>query len=141
MPLAPWVGAYVGLPYQAQGRTRAGSDCYGLMRLVLADIYGITIPAYDSGYDLDKGRAGWPEVSEAITVGLTEWTPVERADVRIGDGVVFRIAGRPLHIGLIVGTGPLRFLHQEEKLDSVIEPVDSVVWQRRLSGFYRWTRA
>ena len=86
--IAPWAAAYVGLPYRAQGRTRQGCDCFGLARLVLSDIYGVTLPSYAAGYDLDAGRAGWPDITQAIALGLAQWAPVERADVAIGDGVV-----------------------------------------------------
>lgn len=41
------VETYVGLPYKHLGRTREeGVDCYGLVRLVLQENCGITLPDY-----------------------------------------------------------------------------------------------
>jgi len=34
---APWASTYVGIPYRFAGRDRAGCDCWGLVRLVLAE--------------------------------------------------------------------------------------------------------
>jgi cell wall-associated NlpC family hydrolase len=135
--IAPWAAAYVGLPYRAQGRTRLGCDCYGLVRLVYAEVFGVPLPSYAAAYDLEQGRAGWPAVADTITLGLAQWHAVDRPAVQIGDGVVFRIAGQPMHMGIIAGTGPVRVLHIEHGINAVLEPLDSTMWNRRILGFYR----
>ena len=137
MTLAPWAAQYVGLPYAPNGRTRAGVDCWGLVRLVLAEVFNVTVPSYAGAYDLAAGRPGWPAVSRILAVGLDAWRPVLPADARLGDGVVLRVAGHPLHVGIVAGVDPLVMLHVERGLDVCVERVASPVWARRLHGVYR----
>jgi len=139
--IAAWAGTYIGLPFRPQGRTRDGCDCWGLVRLVYRECYGIALPCYGAAYDLTRGRAGWPEMSQAIRAGLADWAPVDRGAVQVGDGVVLRVAGEPMHVGIIVGTEPLVMLHIEQGLDSVIEPVEGRIWGTRLAGFFRHAKA
>ena len=137
MPLAPWAAQYVGLPYRAAGRDRTGVDCWGLVRLVMAERYGRTLPSFAGQYDLDAGRASWPVIGETIDAGLADWIPVPRDAAAIGDGVVCAVARHPLHVGLIVGLQPLSMLHVEAGLDTCVERLDSLVWSRRIVGIYR----
>lgn len=39
-----WAAQYIGLPYKIGGNDRAGIDCWGLVRLVLAEQRGIIMP-------------------------------------------------------------------------------------------------
>ena len=45
--LPDWVSAYVGLPFKEGGRHRDGLDCYGLLRLVINERFGGTVPEYE----------------------------------------------------------------------------------------------
>ena len=63
-----------------------------------------------------------------------EWVRVERPQPL--DVVVFRINGRPGHVGVCVGGG--RFLHVEEGDTSCTERLSSPTWQPRIEGFYRY---
>jgi len=37
MPIPYWAGHYIGLHFREHGRTVAGADCWGLVRLVLQE--------------------------------------------------------------------------------------------------------
>ena len=42
---------YIGLPYQENGRTETGTDCWGLARLYYKNELDIELPSYDELYD------------------------------------------------------------------------------------------
>lgn len=127
-----WVKQYVGLPFLARGRDKAGVDCWGLVRLVQAEQYGVELPSYDNNY-VDPFDSA--EANEAIAIGTAqpEWRRVY--DVLPGDVLVFQVAGVVCHVGLYIGDG--RFLHVRVGTDSAVERLASQAWQHRLKGVYR----
>ena len=48
-----WVGYYLNIPYESGGRTRAGIDTWGLIRLVWAEQLGCALPSYLRGGTTD----------------------------------------------------------------------------------------
>ena len=94
-----------------------GVDCYGLVRLVYADVLGIALPSYTEAYVgvrsarrsaailMCKRRRQWP------------WAmvpPGQRARVRRG---LFRRGALAAHVGVVIGAG--RMLHIDERGDVV----------------------
>jgi cell wall-associated NlpC family hydrolase len=132
-----WVANYVGLPWRVLGRDRTGLDCYGLVRLVLAERCGLALPLLDGG--------GWhghrePVVIDALASFISTelhqgWNPVDFADGRCGDLALLLMHGRPIHLGLMVAPG--RMLHIQEGHDSGLARLDSLPWRSRLVGIYR----
>lgn len=45
-----WVKKYIGIPFVSGGRDKNGCDCYGLVRLILADEYGFDLPVLLGDY-------------------------------------------------------------------------------------------
>ena len=104
--------------------------------MVLREQFALAdVPAYDIPW---SGREDWPTLTAAIEDGRRDWEDVPRAAAQIGDIVLLAIAGAPLHVGIVAGTDPLRMLHAEQGLDTCLERLDSVMWARRIAGFYRW---
>jgi hypothetical protein len=43
----------------------------------------------------------------------------------------------PIHVGIVIGERPLRMLHTEKNIGTVVERVRSLMWWHRVEGFYR----
>lgn len=125
-----WVAPYVGLPFQDHGRGPA-YDCWGLVKMVLREHYAIQAPDFGDLYEDSHDRVGIPT---AFNVGPVEdWRRVDFPQE--GDVVILRVKGRPMHCGLVVGSGYMLHAHPEN--GSCLEPFDSHRWTRRIDGFYR----
>ena len=124
------VNDYIGIPYAARGRTRAGLDCWGLVCLVYREQFGIELPAIDAEYDPADGNA----VARLVGGPLSDdWHEV--ADPQPGDVVLCRVLGYPSHIGIVLDA--CHMLHARERHQVVVERIDSGGWKHRIAGFYR----
>ena len=126
-----WAAEYVGLPFRPHGRGPEGYDCWGLVRRVLADRWGVEPPSYDERY----ATVTDPRIAETVEAEARAWRRVHPAHARPGDVVVLRVRGLPLHTGVLVA--PPAFLHVMEGVDSVIDRLDRPHWARRIVGVYR----
>ncbi len=132
------IGDFVGLPFAEKGRDRAGADCWGGVRLVLAELRGIVLPDYGDGYTHTMDSAG---ISVAIRDGLVQdFNRVDRPQPF--DLVIFALLKKPWHVGLVVDRG--RFLHWPQPDaqgiggTSRIERYGDRIWRNRVEGFYRY---
>ena len=134
--LPDWAAGYVGLPFLEGGRTQEGVDCYGLLRLVINEQFSGSVPEYE-------GIAYRPGGDSALLHQLMDerirlWSPVPSDSERPGDGILLRVMGRPIHVGVVIAFKTM--LHIEKECDSVIERYGSGSrWHRRIYGFYRHT--
>lgn len=126
------LGRFVGIPFVSKGRDWSGCDCWGLLRLVYQEELGITLPSYADRYrDTRDGEAISLLVMDTLQAGI--WREVESPDPF--DAVVLNIQGQPWHIGIMVDSG--RMLHCTHGVDACIEPLQSVLWSRRIEGYFR----
>lgn len=119
---------YVGVPYVDRGRDISGWDCYGLYAYVLAEVMGKQVPSYAGTY------ATADDASQALEQ-RGEWSRVTD-EPREGDGVVFLLRGVPMHCGYVITPGYM--LHALKGRDTAIERYDTMAWNKRIEGFYRW---
>lgn len=125
-----WLEDYIGLPFLAKGRTRAGLDCWGLVRLVLLECCGVALPLWVEGYENIEPN---PRTAAWLRECAGSFTPVTEA--RPGDILLFRIGGDLAHVGLDIGAG--RMLHIHEGINACIERWRGPRWLPRLEGIYR----
>lgn len=139
--IAPdWVQQYIGLPYRDRGRTRAGLDCFGLVRLVLAEQADIELPEYSMAPmdAADRARTFADEACSGV------WQPVRVDGARCFDVARCKVmhrdgaAVRPVlsHVGIYVAPGLV--LHIEDGTRSVIVRADrGERFARRIADVWR----
>jgi hypothetical protein len=126
-----WYNNYVGIPYQNKGRDRSGVDCWGLVRLVYKQEYGVDLPSFAESYENSIGEL----IEEAVNENKESWYLTDKPET--GDIILFNILGHDSHLGIYVGNN--YFLHAAEGAKhSVIEKLTSVSWSRRIRGYYRY---
>ena len=124
-------GQYVGIPFVDAGRTKAGCDCWGLVRIVLQEQFGKTLPLWND-YEIASGDEGEREVELGLREG--PFTRVEQP--QSGDIALMRIFGKLCHVGLYLGNGEI--LHTSRGTDSVIEKIDGMrQLHGKIEGYYR----
>ncbi len=134
-----WAAGYIGIPFADCGRGRLGIDCWGLLRLVLRERFGIEIPSYDNLYFHTRDFAAMERIYEAQAREDCWVKVMDRYECpgieREGDAVHMRVDGHELHAGIVVAPG--RMLHAHDGADSVIESIDRTAWKHRVVGIYR----
>jgi cell wall-associated NlpC family hydrolase len=136
-----WAGAYMRSPFRRGGRDRESCDCFGLVRLVLAEQAGIILPLNDL-IDPQDGRA----VSEAVDqeAAAATWLLVHAGQERTFDVVVLRAAfkggdgrsyGGDVHMGIVTRPGYL--LHTEERNGPMHVPFTHHSVRNRIRRIYR----
>ena len=105
MNLLPWTRRYIGVPYAKKGRSMDGADCWGLVRIVLDEQFGIAVPSYSDLYDGSEDVKAW---SKAII--NNQHTFFEKVSFSLDrfceTGAVVLLHRRmvPLHVGYFIGT-------------------------------------
>jgi cell wall-associated NlpC family hydrolase len=91
-----WAAEYIGIPFLERGRGRAGCDCWGLVRLVLAERFGIELPSHADDYETVKDHGRLVELIQAGKGNITTeaqrngeakrdgWLRAERAEKPVG---------------------------------------------------------
>lgn len=127
-----WAKNYIGIPFVSGGRTRAGCDCYGLVRLVLEEVYGYCLPVLNADYtdalDIEQSKRLFM-LNAPLLCGEKISDPEEKAVALI------RMKGRLCHVGLYAGGGFI--LHERHRLGSVCERIESPRLSGCVEGWYR----
>ena len=132
--IPPWADQYVGLPYVAGGRSRDGGDCWGLFNLAWSEQFAGSLPAYDG--PAWNSTAAFRGVVAAANAYAAQFETVRQGQEELGDGVLMRSCGYPLHLGLVLAPGLM--LHILEGGDSTITRYTSMQWRDRIVSFHRF---
>ncbi|MGO1501901.1 MAG: C40 family peptidase [Marinobacter sp.] len=108
---------YEGTPYQWGGTTGRGFDCSGFI-----------ITAYREGLGQQLPRT----TSQMLRSGDV----VQPRDVKPGDIVFFRIAGKDQHAGIYMGDN--RFIHASTSSGVIMSELNGYYWKDRFSGARRF---
>jgi cell wall-associated NlpC family hydrolase len=129
-----WCADYVGIPFREHGRDRTGADCWGLVRIVYWDRYGIVLR--DFGVSCYRTTKDSPTIARLCAEEARNWERVE--DPMEGDVILLKVEGLPRHVGVVVSPGVM--LHVEWGLESILEGYTTPMWARRVDSFYRYQR-
>lgn len=125
--------AWLDVPFQHQGRSRAGIDCGGLAIRVAHDL---GLSSFDiSGYRrLPAGVAG--ETIEQVC--RREMSQVDPAALAPGDVALFLIGKRPRHLAVVGDyyAGGLSIIHAYEPAGRVVENRFDAAWRALLFETY-----
>lgn len=127
-----WVKKYVGISFKSGGRDRDGTDCYGLVRLILNTEYGFDLPLLDSGYTdaLDKSQTqALFDANVPLLCGERIEGPEEKAVALI------KSRGLPTHVALYAGGGFI--IHSIGRLGAVCERISTPGLSQTVQGWYR----
>lgn len=103
-----WARALLGKPWSRDGEGPDKFSCWGLVRTVYRERYGIELPAVGSG-DLAALSA-----SEALKADASGWRAVAPHEAAEGDLVMMDRLDGERHVGVIVSSSAgLRVLHAE----------------------------
>lgn len=135
-----WAREYIGIPFSARGRSKDGVDCWGLCRMIWEERFNLDVPSYSEHYD-DTGPREARRIAEAISLhgtGADAWMPIVAGGERLGDAILLRLMGRPVHVGLVLGDKTM--IHCEVGHNTVLERYDRSKWNKRILGFWRHER-
>jgi len=126
-----WVSKYIGIPFATNGRTMDGCDCYGLIRLVLQNEYGIKLPELSDDY---SNALNVEETSRLFEEQLPILTAEKVAEPEEKTVVVMTTYGKPAHVGIYAGAGCI--LHTGQKTGSVCQRATHPALRGRIEGYY-----
>ena len=99
-----WVRKYIGIPFVERGRCREGADCWGLVRMVYIDQFGVTVPSFSDDYmDIKRDRN---DIQSSIQKNSAKlFSEISEDIVSVKDGVVVLLheRGLPLHVAFYIG--------------------------------------
>lgn len=125
-----WYAEYVGIPFKTLGRDKTACDCYGLVRIVLNEHYGIMLPEL-----LEYSDSLKYEETNKVIVENTPLLSGEELDHPVeGSIVVLANRGLESHVGVMVT--PKLMLHTTSGNGAVIEPISSNRIKNRIRGYY-----
>lgn len=117
---------YVGLPFQQNGRTLAGFDCWGLCWFVLRNEFNVEAPRLGvDAFELDSMNA-------AVSLGQSLFKQVEHPAP--GSIVHMLCQGHPTHVGLYIGNDFVLHSDPLGKGLSRIEPLTRL--KPKILGYY-----
>lgn len=129
-----WWNDYLTIPFVEKGRSRAGADCWGLVRMVYRDILSVDLPDYLGIYETTLDA---DEIADCIkSESSAHWKKV--TEEKEFDVIILRMRGLPMHVGIVTKVG--KMLHCSKDIGTVHEPYRNMRWNGRVMGFERWNR-
>lgn len=128
-PPVECLSKYIGLEFEPFGRGPDSFDCWGLVRFFYRQEFNIILPDLN-GYSSVKDHKS---IEGIVGHQKKDWVPDSAV---YGNVVVFNMAGRPVHVGVVIDT--LKMLHIQTGKQSCLERFTTPRWKNRIEGIYRF---
>lgn len=135
--IPPFLAPYIGIPHAPGASSLDECDCWGLLRLIYNAHSGRVLPPY-SGPAWRRGMrdAEKAPIGSAALEYAEKFIPVPLGTERLFDGVLFKIKGFPIHVGMVIEPGWM--IHVQQGADSTIEQYrPALMWENRIAGVFR----
>jgi murein DD-endopeptidase / murein LD-carboxypeptidase len=129
--IAPWARIYIGIPFLSGGRSHSSSDCYGLLRMVWTEQYGIDMPLLSGRYG---NAVDFRETEPLFSALLPLLAGKPHTVPQTGDAAVILNGGKPTHLGVYAGAGYI--LHTTVQTGSVLQRMTDRDLAGRIEGYY-----
>ena len=123
---------YIGIPFKSKGRTREGLDCWGLIRLLYLEQFQIELPSYVDDY---LSASDFKTAGKLIEDNLHRWIKIDPSIRTLGDVIVLRIYGQPIHMGMLINDQQM--IHVFKNIDTCVQRIYTSIWKQRIHGIYR----
>lgn len=147
--LPAWASEYLQIPYLEHGRGRDGADCWGLIRLIYRDRFGVALPAMTGSIGriatakLDSGQRQALRRRVLEVAQSDEWLIIPKPEL-LGDIAVMSAARCAAHTGVAISR--TRLLHHlppaagndEQDSRPRIEAFDGPSLQGRIEYWVRY---
>lgn len=124
---------FIKIPFVDGGRDYSGADCWGLVQLVMRDIYDTIIPDYRISC-MDFIRINRRIRSEQT---MPQWNRIEHT---IEPCIILFSLNKHRrflnHAGLYIGNG--RFIHTIRHHGATINRIDHQFYRTRIEGYYQY---
>lgn len=127
-PNTPDFFNYIGIPY-AEKPGDTGLNCWQLCEKIMVEVFDVVPPKYHYG-------GNYADVAPVFCAALDAWDQVPFEHRSVGDVVLLRMAGYPIHLGILVE--PNKMIHTLKRVGSMLEDITSIKWNRRVEGVFRW---
>ena len=131
--------SWVGVPFVHQGRSRAGTDCGGLVGAV-AVACGVVSPSWwAEQFDVEHGGyARTPSHGTLERICERFLQPIDEATMQPGDVVLMSFKTEPQHLAILGNYvhGGLSVIHALSRAGHVAEHRLSAEWRRLVVGAY-----
>ena len=101
-PLPEWTRPFIGIPWRAGGSDFDGCDCWGLVRLVIAERTGIVLPNYSANYPHGLDGAALRQELECLMAAREREFVEVAAGLRPLDIAWLPRAGHYCHVAVVV---------------------------------------
>jgi cell wall-associated NlpC family hydrolase len=137
MTLDEFIIKSLSIKFRDKGRDYSNGDCWAIPYLAYRDILGVELPNFIDEYpDAGDTKSSRRIIGDIAVSEKQNWEQVKTPKPL--DIVLFRFGDTNTHVGLAIDEK--RFIHCEKKINTVIERLDSVKWQKRTEGIYRLKR-